>query len=61
MPCIGDGKEGQAAEGWYKEKRSSGSVLKVVGTQTLGMYVDKRQEIVSEWVALRPIIKVCNR
>ena len=36
-------------------------VLKEAGTHTLGDYIDKRQETVTEWVVLRPIIEVCNR
>ena len=31
-------------------------VLKDAGTQTLGDYIDKRQETVREWVVLRPVI-----
>ena len=54
-------KKAKRQRGGTRRSAAVDSVLKVVGTQTLGMYVDKRQEIVSEWVALRPIIKVCNR
>ena len=37
------------------------SVLKEAGTQTLGTYIDKRQEAVAEWVMLRPMLEVCDR
>ena len=27
----------------------------------LGMYIDRRQATVAEWVALRPILEVCDK
>ena len=33
-------------------------VLKEAVTQTLGMYIDKRQATVAGWMALKPIIEV---
>ena len=33
----------------------------MIGTETLGTYTDKQQETVVYWVALRPIIDICNR
>ena len=36
-------------------------VLKEAGTQTIGMYIDKRQATVSEWVALIPILEILDR
>ena len=30
-------------------------------TQYLGTYIDRRQATVVEWVALRPILDVCDR
>ena len=30
-------------------------------TPSPGTYIDRRQETVSEWVALRPILEVCDR
>ena len=35
--------------------------IKDAGTQTLGMHIDKRQETVVEWMALRPILDICDR
>ena len=35
--------------------------LKEARTQTLGAYIDKRQEMVAEWVTLRPILNICDR
>ena len=35
-------------------------VLEKAGTQYLGTYVDRRQATVVEWVAPRPILKVCD-
>ena len=37
------------------------SLLKEDGTQTLETYIDKGKVTVAEWVALRPIIEVCDR
>ena len=36
-------------------------VLKKEGIQSLGDYIDRRQETVAEWVALRPILEVCDK
>ena len=36
-------------------------VLEKAGTQSLGTYIDRRQETVAEWVALLPILEVCGR
>ena len=36
------------------------SLLKEDGTQTLETYIDKEKVTVAEWVALRPIIEVCD-
>ena len=36
-------------------------VLETVGTQSLGNYIDRRQAPVTEWVASRPILEVCDR
>ena len=36
-------------------------VLEKAGTQSLGTYIDRRQETVSEWVALCTILEVCDR
>ena len=35
-------------------------VLNEAGTQSMGAYIDKRQETVAEWVALLPILEVYN-
>ena len=44
---------------WRSE--SSTKVLKEARNQTLGAYIDKRQETVAEWVALRPMLEICDR
>ena len=36
------------------------TVLEKAGTQTLETYIERRQAIVAEWVALRPILEVCD-
>ena len=36
-------------------------VIKEAGTQTLGAYIDKPQATVAEWVALRPILEICDK
>ena len=41
--------------------RTAVSVIKEAGTHTPGTYIDKRQATVVEWVALRPILEVCDR
>ena len=35
-------------------------VLKKAITKSLGEYIDKRQAPVAEWVALQPILEICN-
>ena len=40
---------------------SAEKVLEKAGTQSLGTYIERRQVIVAEWVALRPILEVCDR
>ena len=35
--------------------------LEKAGTQYLGDYIERRQESVTEWVALRTILEVCDR
>ena len=42
-------------------RAEAGIVLKEVGTQTLGMDMDRQKATVSEWVTLRPIYKVFER
>ena len=44
---------------WRSE--AAAKVIKESGTQTMGAYIDKRQVTVAEWVALRPIIDICDR
>ena len=36
------------------------NVLEKAGTQSLGTYIDRRQATVAEWVALSPILEVCD-
>ena len=42
---------------WQKE--GSDRVLQVAGKKPLHEYINRRQEMVAEWVSLRPIFKVC--
>ena len=37
------------------------TVLEKAGTKPIGTYIDRRQATVVEWVALIPILKVCDR
>ena len=36
-------------------------MINEVFAQTLGAYIDKRQATVAGWVALRPILEICDR
>ena len=40
---------------------TSEKVLKKSVTHSLGAYIGSSQETVAEWVALRPILELCNR
>ena len=40
---------------------SAARVIKEAINQTLGAYIDKRQVTVAEWVALRPVLEICDR
>ena len=42
-------------------KVSAATVLEKSGTQPLGAYIDRRQATLAEWVALRPILEVCDK
>ena len=42
-------------------KVSEETVLEKSGTQPLGTYIDRRQATVAEWLALRPILEVCEK
>ena len=44
---------------WTKE--GSDRVLQMSGTKTLRRYIDKRQELVAQWVSLLPIFEVCAK
>ena len=44
---------------WKKEGQDR--VLQAAVTELLREYINKRQETVAEWVALRPIFKVCAK
>ena len=37
------------------------TVLEKTGTQPLETYIERKQAIVAEWVALRPILELCDR
>ena len=41
-------------------RAAAGSVLKEVGTQTLGTYIDRQKKPMTEWVKLIPIYGVYN-
>ena len=51
------------------EKRKDGTwrqvtadkVLEKSGTKSVGVCIDRRQATVAQWVALRPILEVCDR
>ena len=40
---------------------AAAKVLKGMGTQSLRAYIDKCQETVAEWVALRTTLEVCDK
>ena len=46
-------------ENWQKE--GAGGVIQEEGTKPLQDYINRRQVTVAEWVALRPIFKVCAK
>ena len=56
---IGKKKKWQRDWTWISE--AAARVLNKAVTHTLGDYIDKRQETVVEWVALRTILDICNR
>ena len=37
------------------------TVLEKSGTQTLGIYIDRRQATVAELVTLHPILEICDK
>ena len=50
----------QQKDGTWRQV-AAGTVIEKAGTQPLGTYIDRRQATVAEWVALRPILEVCDR
>ena len=42
----------------YQQERAE-SILKVAGTQYVRTYIDRRQAMVVQWVALRPLFEFC--
>ena len=40
---------------------ASEKVLKEAGNQSLGAYIEKRKKTVSDWMALRLILEVCDK
>ena len=46
-------------EPWIKE--GADRVLQAAGTKPLWEYLNRRQAMVAEWVALRPIFEVCAK
>ena len=57
---VPDNKAKRQMDGTWRSVAAK-RVLKEAVTQTLGTYIDKRQMTVAEWVALRPIIEICDR
>ena len=55
------GKRAQrnADETWVTP--AAGEVLETAGTQSAATYIGRRQGMVAQWVALRPIFEVCAR
>ena len=50
----------QQEDGKYRKVEAE-KLLKKAGTQSLGTYIERRQEKVAGWVASRPILEVCDR
>ena len=50
----------QREDGTWRQVASY-KVLKKSGTQSLRAYIDRRQATVAGWVALCPILEVCDR
>ena len=50
-------REVQQEDGTWRQVATE-KVLEKAGTQSLGVYIDRRQATLSEWVALRPILEV---
>ena len=46
-------------ETWWEE--GDDSVLQAVGTKHFREYINKKQAMLAEWVALRPIFEVCAK
>ena len=59
MQITGKREVWQEDENWWKV--AAEKVLEKSGTNSLGTYIYRRQETVAEWVALRPILEVCDR
>ena len=55
------GKRLVRQEGGTWRKVTAEKVLEKAGIQSLGTYIDRRQAIVAECVALCPILEVCDR
>ena len=56
---IGHKAKRKRDETWISE--GAAQALTEEGTETLGAYIENRQSTVSEWVALRPIMEICDR
>ena len=53
-------KEKRQRDGTWRSEAAE-MVLKEVGTQILRAYIEKWQAKVEEWVALMPILEICDR
>ena len=56
---MGQNSEQQRDRTW--QSVASDKVIKEAVTQSLGVYINKHQGTVAEWVALRPILEVCDK
>ena len=55
------GKKTRRIEDGSWRKASADGVLQAAGTKPLKTYIDKSQETLAEWVALRPIFGVFSK
>ena len=50
----------QQKDGIWRQVEAE-TVIENTVTQPLGTYIDRSQATLAEWVALRPILEVCDR
>ena len=61
IPQTYDKAEGKTSEGRDLDKQGSHKGVQVSGNLDTGVYIDKRQAAVVDWLALRPILEICDR